>query len=574
MSCPSLVRLDPERMDDSEEEAKSTESESEEGGRTDSPGRPWGSGSDSSDSGHSPAHVSRNRTRTYLPRAAKLQRPERASLSDVPEPLFDQITLAIATAGDPLEELCKSVMNWCHSTRAANCQPPNDGMFRSLLVVFGLPSEWLHAKYKPEELYVEKFDKDSLLERDEGHVVPTKPDPFPSWWVLWLTLCRAFKDPMFWLQAFPMTNSIDLDAHASLRRRFSDDVGTYDKFEIRDVLLDPASGVRVRVHAYDVLQEELDRYPTPAGGIYRLPEKTDQNTFSARRIYDARMMNVAMHWLMEPAKKVACTFRSDEPRRGGKIVHEYDTYRLWRLADQALNRLLNHDGWKTDDGRLNDHVTFSDRIPRLYGDEAYAQYLENPKLLAKYLINTLDATIGPDPYGLTAAAETFDSVSDEPTAIEESTLMRLFDMVIAAELRGRRVWTIAYYTGSLFHHWMTVLQRLKCMHVLCGAVDRADQPQHELMLNPFSGSSMRPLDKEIVQEIARFVQACSGPDKPKPITFDAVCGELANKYCCNKSPESAHFRAALVEIRKYEDAIKEELRRSQCAAQPNAARGS
>jgi hypothetical protein len=260
------------------------------------------------------------------------------------------------------------------------------------------------------------------------------------------------------------------------------------------------------------------------------------------------MQNVAMHWLMKPAATFAeYTFLkrpefSPNPRPW--IMDE-----LWYSADRALSQLLLDDGWLFD-GRLQDRMTFGGGFPILAGYVPYTEYdeyMSDPVQLADYLINKLDAgAVGTD--GLNAAARRFDAEMQHrrPTEdIEGTALMRVFDMVINAEIRGRRVWALLKGVYDDFHSWMTVLQRINVALLSCvpesfpGAGD-AYAP-FELS---YGRPSKRSLDEQVVSDIRIFVEACPDRTHLSDITFDSIQNKLARKYSGDDDPSGAAAAAA------------------------------
>ena len=477
------------------------------------------------------------------------------SLSNVPADLMNQITRQLATAGHPLEAVCKSVVSWCHSATATNCGP-NDAMFRSLLVLFGLPSEWL--------------DKTFPNGKSPRPVVPDEPAPFSSFFILWITLCKAFNGTTFWLQHGA------IDAHSHERRRLGNSQGPRDPFQIRDVLLDPASGVRVRAYACAVLNNWMARYPEPQGGTYRvppaLPASGSASERSSRVNYEIRMQNVAMHWLMKPAATLAhYEFRKAPTLSTSALPWNMDE--LWRGADRALSALLSDDGWLVD-GRLQDKMTYSGDFPKLCGYvpyETYEEYMSDPVQLADYLIKKLDATLSADlTRGMTTAASRFytemehDRLKDEmehgvPTAdLEGTTLMRVFDMVVDANIRGRRIWTLAQGSTLGYLCWLTVLQSIK-VAVMSTAPESFPGAGDAFCGMVWGNPSNRPLDEQIVDDIRILVKAC--PDKAhlSDITFDSIQNELARKYSGDDDPRGAARAAAANAILLNEDRIKAAL---------------
>jgi hypothetical protein len=400
-------------------------------------------------------------------------------------------------------------------------------MFRSLLVVFGLPSEWLDIDF---------------ANRFGVQVVPDHHEPFPSWWVLWITLCKTFNGTTFWLQ----NGFEDIDAHSRERRRYCVSTGPGDPFELRDVLLDSTSGIRVRASACNALDDLMRWYPDPEDGIYRLPPDSSASASARRRCisYDIRMQNVAMHWLMTPAEVFAEHAFIKVPQR-----HPWDKFDLWRRADQALNNLLRDPLWFFNgelQESIQESIRFDDVFPMIASNQHYIdEYVSDPVRLADYLINTLDAAVPyNDASGLQDASMYLDQAmnsgltQDETqhgivTAdLEDAALLRIFHMVVDAQIRGRRIWTFIQWWDHDWIAWLTVLQTIKI--AMISTVPESFSGTNDAFSAAAAHNgphwSVRPLDKQIVEDMQIFVNKCPDVAHLSDIGFDSIKDKLARKY--------------------------------------------
>lgn len=479
------------------------------------------------------ADVPRNRTRVRPARAAKLVRRKWHLLHDVPDELLEKITQTMALNGGSLEEVCKTIRIWCNTARAVGCKD-NDGMFRSLLVVFGLPPEWL-SQTRP------------TATGGEEPVVPQTPDPFPSWWILWLTLCKAFDQTPNWGE---------LDPRLLRYRRPMYQNGPPDDLVIRDVLLDPTSGIRVRAEVHNLLAARVRGFPVPAGGIYHLPDASPPHgttNRSALARYGQRMTAVALHWLTKPGwnkgEALVLGTNRDNPGR----VHL--GYQLWPAADQALADLLQHAGWLEGRGTITQALsTISPSIRRVVPRDM--DYDSQPELLADYLLNTLGATLA-----YTAGAAQFDGmlrVLDElptdwgiPVAeLEQTQLMHVYDAVVDSEIRNRIQRTL--WTRNNMR-WMSVLQRIKYsveFSVPESHSGAGDAVGYNFVNQP---RTVRSLDDELKREIRRMVEeAASKPDyRASYSTYDQTgefMNNMARKYGGDQKTLAHKFNAAWSEL--------------------------
>ena len=116
------------KIDGDESDAQFTDDDSDAASGTRSPGRDkWEVRSDESDSEESSDDVPRTLepeqpSRVQPARAAKLQRRNWHLLRDVPDDLIKKITETMASTGDSLEEVCNTIMNWCHTARGVGCR--------------------------------------------------------------------------------------------------------------------------------------------------------------------------------------------------------------------------------------------------------------------------------------------------------------------------------------------------------------------------------------------------------------------------------------------------------------------
>ena len=305
-------------------------------------------------------------------------------------------------------------------------------MFRSLLVVFGLPPEWLEQT-RP------------TATGGEQPVVP-QTSPFQQG----ILPTRAVRPDVHLGQAGPATPS---NRHGRPK----------DDLVIRDVLLDPTSGIRVRAEVHSELHVRVRNYPVPADGIYRLPDPSaPQGTTdrSALAGYGRRMTEVALHWLTKPGwNKAEALLLQTNRELADRVAY------VWALASRInAADLLMQAGWLQGQGTIaHDLSGISPTIRQVVPRDM--DYEWKPEVLADYLLNTLSATFAKDQaMPLVQMLNVLDQLHepdgyDIPVVeLEQTQLMHVYDAVIYSEIRKRIQETL-----WMLHNmrWMSVLQRIK-----------------------------------------------------------------------------------------------------------------
>lgn len=170
------------------------------------------------------------------------------------------------------ESVCSDLKAFCDTSKDGFyfCRErmETDGSWRKLLVVFGLPP--YQIKHLPE-----------------------RPDPFPSWFVLWITLCRVFG----------LFTDLDYQGLDSVAERRANMTGRTDW---RDQLLDPKTPPLYKAAAEEKLRGLYEGVGGTAPGTLALADVftgPDILDFEVRGQRAIRPEDQALLILLGPAKK-------------------------------------------------------------------------------------------------------------------------------------------------------------------------------------------------------------------------------------------------------------------------------